>query len=315
MISLRYHVLSIAAVFLALAVGVVLGSTTLSGNLLSGLAGDKRDLASQVTDLEAERNTLRARLADADSFAGSVGPKIVSGKLEKRTIVLVTSHDVKPSEQDALTELIKSSGATVAGEIQLTPAFSDPEKSDQLSEIATRLQPSGAKFPTAGGPGTLAGALLGQVLLLEGKSAEPQATSDELDAALAGLTDGGFIKVNGDVRPAQLALVHIAGKPKGSGIGDRAATIARFATQLDKAGAGAVLAGRTAAAGSAGAIGVVRSDTAATDVLSTVDNVHTAAGRVVSVLALREQLEGASGRYGTAGNAEGPAPGVKSSGS
>lgn len=315
MISLRYHVLSIAAVFLALAAGVVLGSTTLSGNLLSGLAGDKRDLASQVADLEADRTELRARLADADSFAGSVGPRVVSGKLDKRTVVLVTSHDVKPSERDALTELIKSSGAKIAGEIQLTPEFSDPEKSDQLSEIATRLQPSGAKFPTSGGPGTLAGALLGHVLLLDGKSAEPQASTDELDAALAGLTDGGFIKVNGDVRPAQLAMVHIEGKAKGNGIGDRAATVARFATQLDKSGAGAVLAGRTSAAGSAGSIGVVRADTAAADVLSTVDNVHTAAGRVVSVLALREQLEGASGRYGTAGNAEGPAPGVKASGS
>ncbi|NUS66002.1 MAG: copper transporter, partial [Saccharothrix sp.] len=31
---------------------------------------------------------------------------------------------------------------------------------------------------------------------------------------------------------------------------------------------------------------------------------------VVVVLALREQLEGKAGRYGVAGNAEGPAPGA-----
>ena len=43
MISLRYHVVSIAACFLALAVGVVLGSTALNGTLLSGLAGEKKD--------------------------------------------------------------------------------------------------------------------------------------------------------------------------------------------------------------------------------------------------------------------------------
>ena len=35
MISLRYHIVSITAVFLALAVGVVLGSTAISGRLLS----------------------------------------------------------------------------------------------------------------------------------------------------------------------------------------------------------------------------------------------------------------------------------------
>jgi hypothetical protein len=59
---------------------------------------------------------------------------------------------------------------------------------------------------------------------------------------------------------------------------------------------------------------VVRADTSATSILSTVDNVDTAAGRVVTLLALREQLDGASGRYGIAGNAQGPAPGVAQAG-
>jgi hypothetical protein len=39
-----------------------------------------------------------------------------------------------------------------------------------------------------------------------------------------------------------------------------------------------------------------------------VDNVETNAGRVVTVLALREQLEGKSGRYGNAGNAQSVVP-------
>ncbi|MFD1050858.1 copper transporter, partial [Kibdelosporangium lantanae] len=38
MISLRYHIISIAAVFLALAVGVLLGSSTLSRTVLGGLS-------------------------------------------------------------------------------------------------------------------------------------------------------------------------------------------------------------------------------------------------------------------------------------
>lgn len=314
MISLRYHIVSIAAVFLALAVGVVLGSTALSGNLLSGLTADKDELTAKATALEAERTELQSRLADADSFAASTGPKIVSGTLAKRTVVLIANHDAKPADRDAVQKLIEASGAKVTGRLQLTEAFADPSKSDQLSEIATRLQPSGAKFPTAGGPGTLAGALLGNTLLLDGKSAKPQSSAAELDAALAGLADGGFVKTTGDIRAAQLAVVITGGKATGKGVGDKAATIGRFAAELDKAGAGAVLAGNTAAASSTGPIGVVRADTSATDVLSTVDNIHTAAGRVVTVLALREQLEGNAGRYGTAGNAQGPAPGVATKG-
>ncbi|GAA5118450.1 copper transporter [Haloechinothrix salitolerans] len=314
MISLRYHIISIAAVFLALAVGVVLGSTTLSGTLLSSLSNEKSELANQVTDLEAERNGLEARLADADAFAGAVGPKVVSGLLDKRTVLVVTTEGVAPSERDGVVTLIEDAGGTVSGEIKLTEAFTDPSESEQVSDIAIRLQPAGAKFPTSGGPGALAGALLGETLLLDGESAKPQTSSGEREAAVSGLTDGGFIEVTDDVRPAQLAVVLVGDRAQGTGAGDKAVTLARFATQLDKAGAGAVLAGRTSAAGASGSIGVVRADTAASDILSTVDNVDTQAGRVTTVLALREQLEDGTGRYGTAGNAEAPAPGVRASG-
>ncbi|OZM70866.1 hypothetical protein CFN78_23450 [Amycolatopsis antarctica] len=315
MISLRYHIVSIAAAFLALAIGVVLGSTALNGSLLSGLSDEKSDLGRQVADLEAERNALNARLSDADAFAGSVGPKAVAGQLDQRTVVLVTTEDAKPADRDAVKELITKSGATVTGEVQLTEAFADPSKSDQLREIVTRLQPAGAQFPTAGDPGTLAGALMGTTLLLNKDSAQPQSTPDELAAALGGLTDGGFVKPSADVKPAQLALVLTGGKAAGDGAGDRAATIGRYAAQLDRSGAGTVLAGGPGSADGTGSIGVVRADTSATSILSTVDNTDTSAGRVVAVMALREQLEGGAGRYGTAGNAQGPAPGVNQAGS
>jgi hypothetical protein len=314
-ISLRYHVVSIAACFLTLAVGVVLGSTALTGSLLSGLSDQKNDLGRRVSDLEGQRNAVSARLADADAFAGSVGPKIVTGLLDKRTVMLVTTEDAKPADRDSLKQLIGQAGGSVTGELQLTQAFADPSKADQLRQVVTRLQPAGVQFPTAGDPGTLAGALLGSVLLLNKDSAKPQSSSDELAAALGGLTDGGFVKPSQDVRPAQLAIVLTGAQASGDGAGDKAATIARFATQLDRSGAGAVLAGDPGSADGAGAIGVVRADTTATSILSTVDNVDAAAGRITTIVALREQLEGISGRYGIAGNAQGPAPGIKPEGS
>ena len=97
MISLRYHIVSITACFLALAVGVVLGSTALNGSLLSGLADQKKDLGTQVSDLEAQRNALNARLSDADAFAGTIGPKVVPGALDKRSVVIVTTQDARPA--------------------------------------------------------------------------------------------------------------------------------------------------------------------------------------------------------------------------
>ncbi|HEY0453218.1 copper transporter [Actinophytocola sp.] len=310
MISLRYHIISIAAVFLALAVGVVLGSTTLSRSLLSGLNNDNDQLVSQVHDLETQRNAQNARLTDADDFAASVGPMAVRGQLDRRTVVIITTADADPADRDALKTLITSSGARVTGELQLTDEFSNPAKADQVKDIVIRLLPAGVQLPTASDPGTLAGGLLGPLLLISKKDNQPQASPQETAAALAGLTEGGFVKASQGIQPAQLAIVLTGGAAKGDGAGDRAATIARFATQVDRSGAGAVLAGSEGSADGTGAVGVVRADTAATSILSTVDNVRTPAGRVVTILALHEQLNDKSGRYGSAGNAEAPAPGA-----
>jgi electron transfer flavoprotein alpha/beta subunit len=122
------------------------------------------------------------------------------------------------------------------------------------------------------------------------------------------------VKPSQGVQPAQLAIVLTGSQETGDGAGDRAATIARFATQLDRSGAGTVLAGDQGSADGSGALGVVRADTSATSILSTVDNVDSAAGRVATLMALREQLDGGAGRYGIAGNAQAPAPGVGSAG-
>jgi hypothetical protein len=139
---------------------------------------------------------------------------------------------------------------------------------------------------------------------------KPQASPDETAAALSGLTEGGFVKPAQGLKPAQLAVVLTGGAAQGDGAGDQAATVARFAIQLDRSGAGTVLAGGAGSADGTGALGIVRADTSATSILSTVDNVDAPAGRVVTILALREQLEGGAGRYGNAGTAERPAPGA-----
>lgn len=311
MISLRYHVISIAAVFLALALGVVLGSTAISDRLLSGLSSNRDQLGRQVSDLQAERNALRAQLSTADIFGASVGPRVVSGMLRGRTVVFVTTADANPADRDELSALLSSAGATVTGELQLTDAFTDPARSDQLSELCTRLLPAGLRLPTASDAGTLAGGLLGSVLLISPHNGKAQATAAETTAVLAGLGDGGFVRAGPQVVAAQLVVVLTGGADRGNSSADRAGILARFATQLDRSSAGAVLAGRPGSAEGNGPISVVRADTAAASVLSTVDDVSTAAGRVSAVLALAEQTQGRAGRYGTGGNAQAVLPAIR----
>jgi outer membrane murein-binding lipoprotein Lpp len=296
MISFRYHVVSVAAVFLALAVGVVLGASGVSEQLLGAVVSRSEDLSGQVRDLTAQRDGLATAQRGADEFAARIGPAAVQGLLPGRGVTVV-SVGGDPGDRDAVVSLIGAAGGKVTGEVDLTPAVVDPARADQLRELTAQLLPTGAQLPAATDTGTLAGGLLGGVLL--GPGAKP----DARDAVLAGLTAAGFVVPGTPPAPADLVVVLTGGALDGVDASESAAVTARLAAQLDRSGAGAVLAGRAGSADATGAVGVARADTGVSAGLSTVDDVDSGSGRVSTVLALREQLDGRAGRYGDAGTA------------
>lgn len=301
MISLRYHAVSIGAVFLALALGVLLGASGVSDRLLSAVSTERDDLAERVQALTAERDDLAAAQRASDEFARRVGPAVVNGLLVDQSVVLVTSG-ADPTDRDAVVALIEQAGATVSGQVALTAAVGDRSRADQLRELTARLLPAGAQLPAAADTGSLLGGLLGSALL-------GGATPEQAAGVLTGLATAGFVQPGDVPAPAALVLVLTGGALTGIDAADSAAVVARLAAELDRAGRGAVLAGRTGSADATGAVGVARADPSVTAALSTVDDVQTGQGRVSAVLALREQLDGRSGLYGTAATAaDGAAP-------
>ena len=304
MISARQHAVSIAAIFLALAVGVVLGSGTLSDSLLSGMRDDKTALQNRINELDEQNNQLTGQLAAGDGFDAAVGGRVVRDALAQRTVVVITTPDADPGDLDGITRLIGAAGGTVTGRVSLTESFVDAANGDQLRTSVTNVIPAGIQLRTGVvDQGSLAGDLLGSVLLLNAQTAQPQSTPEELALALDTLRAGGFIAYdNGTVAPAQLALV-LAGSGQSGDSGNRGSIVARFAGALDGRGAGTVLAGPLDSARGNGPIAVVRSDTALSAGVSTVDDVDRESGRITTVLALQEQLGGGAGRYGTGPNA------------
>jgi outer membrane murein-binding lipoprotein Lpp len=305
-ISLRYHAVSIAAVFLALAVGVLLGAGGVSDRLLGAVSAQRDDLGGQVAQLTAERDALAAQQRASDEFAGRVGPGAVRGLLLGQTVAIVVAG-ADPQDRDAVTGLVQQAGATVTGQLVLTDAVGDPARADQLRELTSQLLPTGAQLPAASDTGSLLGGLLGGVLLT--RDSKPQVGPEDADSLLTGLTSAGFVSPGEAPKAANLVLVITGGALPGPDAPDAAAVYARLAGQLDSSGGGAVLAGRTGSAESTGAVGVARADPQVAAGLSTVDNLQSGAGRVAAVLALREQVDGRAGRYGTgAGAADGVAP-------
>ncbi len=301
---MRQHAISIAAIFIALAIGVVLGSGLLSSGLVSGLRDDKTDLQNDVNSLQDTNNQLGEQLNAADGFDAAVSGRVVRDALADRSVVVITTPDADPSDVDGVTRSIQASGAAVTGRVSLTDSFVSAASGDDLRTRLTNVVPAGIQLRTgAVDQGSLAGDLLGSVLLLNAQTAEPQSSPEELSLALETLRSGGFIAYdNGAVAPAQLAVV-VTGANTSNEDGNRGAIVARFAGGLDARGAGTVLAGRSGAADGNGPVAVVRADAALSAAVSTVDNVDREAGRMTTALALQEQLDGASGRYGTGANA------------
>jgi outer membrane murein-binding lipoprotein Lpp len=301
-ISMRYHAVSIAAVFLALAIGVVLGSAGVSDRLLSAVSGKADELAGQVQTLRTERDALAAAQRASDEFAQRVGPAAVRGLLSGRTVTLVTSG-ADAADQEAVLALLQQAGATAGGVVALTPAVGDPARADQLRELTSELLPTGAQLPAASDTGSLVGGLLSGVVLRPGAQPGQPVAAEEVDAVLAGLATAGFVSPGPRPQPGDAVLVLTGGALQGIDGGDAAAVLARLAAQLDRAGVGVVLAGRAGSAEATGAVGVARAEPGITEHVSTVDDLQTGAGRVSAVLALREQLDGRSGSYGTATSA------------
>ena len=117
MISLRYHVVSIAAVFLALAVGVVLGASGVSDRVLSAVSSQRDGLGVQVTRLSVERDALAARDRAAEEFASRVGPGAVRGLLVGQTVALVVAG-AEVQDRDGVVGLIGQAGGTVTGRVE-----------------------------------------------------------------------------------------------------------------------------------------------------------------------------------------------------
>jgi Copper transport outer membrane protein, MctB len=114
MYNLRYHIASLVAVFLALTVGLLLGSIVVERGLLSsqqttlveGLQAEFDKLRTESSDLKAANDTLGA-------FASDAVPRVVSGVLEGRTILVLASPDTADTAARA-SEAVRLAGGTPA---------------------------------------------------------------------------------------------------------------------------------------------------------------------------------------------------------
>ncbi|AQT80230.1 channel-forming protein [Mycolicibacterium litorale] len=302
MISLRHHAISLAAVFLALAVGVFLGSGVLSDTLLSGLRSEKQDLNKQITVLTDQRNALNEKLGAANDFDTQMSGRMVRDALAGKSVVLFRTPDADGDDMEAMSRLIGQAGGTVTGTVALTQEFVDANSAEKLrSVVNSSIVPAGAQLSTTlVDQGSQAGDLLGIALLINRNPQIKPADDTQRDTVLAALRDTGFLTYSGEHIAAADTAVVVTGGALGDDAGNQGSTVARFAAGMAPHGSGTVLAGRDGSATGTSAVAVARADAGMAADVTTVDDIGVESGRITTVLALQNLIGGGQpGKFGT----------------
>ena len=302
MINFRYHVVSLTAVFLALAIGLVVGTAALNGPLADSLNERVNGLTKQNQQLRDQVGQLQEDVSREEDFAVQAAPFMLGGTLSGRRVVVLSTPSADGKQADGVIEMLNMAGAKVIGKVEIRDKFTDPQNNVSLLNLAHEVMPTTVTDPPRNSNGVETSSDLLAAVLLD---RVPAVSPVDQRAVLSAYQQQDYLAQPTPVTGTADAVVVVAGPP----YVDREAAIKNAAvvtliTQFDEAGP-IVLAGN-GVAGDGNAVADVRDDPALGKSISTVDNVATPQGRVVTVLALVEQVRQpatpgavAAGHYGT----------------
>lgn len=296
MISFRYHIVSIVAVFLALAVGIVVGTTALNGPVTADLRKQVNDLKGERTTLNQQVKTLTSQVDNAGQFASTFGSQLVAGTLKGKSVLIVGLPGTPTGMQDGIATQLNAAGAQITGRLQLAHDYIDQSGASNIISLAT-----GSAHPIAWtGPETsdarqLGASLLAFVLLGKGQPTD-------LKTVLSGFSQLHMITSDPQgIEPAKVVVVIGNGTlAKGSYAGQAELDLVNA---LQLGGGQTVVAGDSGSATAGGVVALIRSGPQKSTV-STVDNADSPFGQVSTVLAVAEAGNSGVGQYGTAPGAD-----------
>ena len=293
MFDYRYHALSLAAVLLALAVGVVIGVAIGDSNLVSSAkSGIVHDLSSEVSSAQHQADQLRAQLNGEEAFANDLYPIAIHGLLSGRNVGLVFLGG--PSNR--VNGLVRNAVTQAGGDLVNVVAVREPLDMPGLARAA-----SGTHFAALGAGASPAGrqlvgrfgGIVGRQLVSGGQLVGRELLSRERGPLLSAF-DGQLGRLAG--------LVVVRAQPPGM-------------TPQQLEASGAFESGLLGGAATAGVptVGVELSSTQPSQVpwyqaqnISSVDDLDAVAGQAALVYA----LTGSRGAYGVKPTADSLLPNV-----
>ena len=216
MINFRYHVVSLTAVFLALAIGLVVGTAALNGPVADSLKDQVTALSKDNSNYRDQANQYRDELNRAQDFATQVSGPLLSGKLTGRRVAAGRAARCAAGlPETGSRRCWPSAGAKVTATVTVQDKFFDPTNNVELLDLADagvaadRVRPARCRLNSDGVE--TSSALLALALLQ--KTPEPSAQAD-LTAVLTAYTQGRATSRSTRVRsPNADSTVIVSGLP------------------------------------------------------------------------------------------------------
>ncbi|NEE04688.1 copper transporter [Phytoactinopolyspora halotolerans] len=311
MIDFRYHLVSIIAIFFALATGIVLGAGPLSETIDDNLTEQTANLREENRELHEALESASEDQQYQEAFVQDVMPRLVSGQLQDQRVAVIALPGAEEEAVEQVRETLERAGAQAELVVRIDPSWTDPDSEPVLDELAAELVASGTELEAGNGfdrgAAVLASALLSQPV--EGGDTgidDPAQTVNT--TVVTAYQDAGLVQLEHDASTAPTLAVAVAGPVSGEDAEDRLGRLVTLIAQMHTASNGLVVAGPSSTA-EGGVLTAVRGSEA-TESVSTVDVADLPTGRVAVVFALTEQQRGDAGHYGLVGEIDGALPPV-----
>jgi hypothetical protein len=307
MINFRVHIASLIAVFLALALGVVMGSTVIDRAIVEGLR-DRIDRAEENSNaVRAENNDLKAERDSLNEYVGQSAPWAVDNQLIDQSVAIIAERGVNEETVQQQAALLTQADGSVPGILWLEEPWNlggDGKNADALRTALGTTTRDDKELRAEG------------ISALANRLAQGSAVTSDSDVVDA-LAKAGFVTLegvgDGDVTAATFpgtgvrALV-LGGADSSITARTTAVELTRALVANDTVTAVGELDPDDPAAERGTWITPIRTDDALKATVSTIDNVDEVQGRVASALAVADLIRGIVGAYGTGSGATATVP-------
>jgi hypothetical protein len=136
-ISFRYHLVTIVAVFLALGLGVVAGTTVIDQGLVDRLKDQTAQANRTADQARSQRDLIQGEVDRANALAGEALPALTQDRLAGRSVVIVSDEGADGKTVDDVRRSLESAGASVTATVGMTPRMTgdDPDSHAALAEL------------------------------------------------------------------------------------------------------------------------------------------------------------------------------------